>query len=124
MNKLLPIVTMALLAGCGQSAPAGDKTPAAAAPAGPHSNAAPGTFVLTGADGSMTTVFLKADGTYTDWVAGGMTESGKWAVEDNKTCYHPDQGKARCSVDSPVGPDGSYTETPDEGAPYKVSKTA
>ena len=54
----------------------------------------------------MTTAFLKSDGTYTDWVAGAMTESGKWAVENNKTCFHPDKGEARCSTDGPVGADG------------------
>jgi len=124
MKLLLPIAALAMLAACNSSAPGVDKAKVAAAPAGPHSNAAPGTFILTGADGSMTTAFLKSDGTYTDWVAGAMTESGKWAVENNKTCFHPDKGEARCSTDGPVGADGTYTETPDKGAAYTVSKTA
>lgn len=123
MKILLPIAGLAMLAACNQSAPSKGVAKSAAAPAGPHSNAGPGTFILTGADGSMTTAFLKPDGTYTNWVAGGMTESGKWAIEDNKTCYHPDKGEARCATDGPIGPDGIYTETPDKGAPYTVHKS-
>lgn len=122
MKILLPIVALATLAACDQSVPADGEAKAATAPAGPHSNAAPGTFVMTGSDGSMTTAFLKDDGTYTMWVAGAMTESGKWAIEDNKTCFHPEKGEARCTTDGPIGEDGSYTATPDHGAPYKVSK--
>jgi hypothetical protein len=123
MKSLLPLVALATLAACNQSAPGADKTQAAAAPAAPHSNAGPGTFILTGADGSMTTAFLKADGTYTDWVAGAMTESGKWAIEDNKTCFHPEKGAERCSADGPIGADGTYTSTPDQGPAYTVHKT-
>lgn len=123
MKTVLSIAAIAMLAACNQSAPGGDTAKAATAPAAPHSNAAPGTFVMTGANGAMTTVFLKADGTYTDWVAGAMTESGKWAVKDNKTCFTPDKGTERCAADGPVGADGSYTETPDQGAPYTVRKT-
>ncbi|MGZ3259592.1 MAG: hypothetical protein ACXU6Q_10455, partial [Croceibacterium sp.] len=84
MKIFMPVVGLAMLAACNQAAPGVDKSKGTAAPAGPHSNAAPGTFILTGADGSMTTAFLKSDGTYTDWVAGAMTESGKWAIENNK----------------------------------------
>ena len=123
MKILIPIAALAMLAACGQAAPDSGTAQAAAAPAGPHSNAGPGTFIMTSADGSMTTAFLKSDGTYTNWVAGEMKESGKWAIENDKTCFHPDKGEARCSSDGPIGPDGSYTATPDSGAPYTVRKT-
>jgi hypothetical protein len=123
MKILIPIAALAALTACGQSAPGTEKAKAATAPAGPHSNAAPGTFVMTGADGSMTTMFLKNDGTYTNWVAGEMRESGKWTIENNKTCFHPDKGEVRCGSDGPIGDDGSYTVTPDSGAPYQVRKT-
>ena len=113
---------LAMMAGCSQGAPAGDKAQAAEAPAGPH--AAPGTFVRTGADGKMTTVFLAKDDTYTSWVGGAMTESGKWAVKDNKNCFTPAKGAATCSADGPIAADGSFTETPDQGAPYTVRKSA
>ena len=123
MKILISIAALAALTACGQSAPGTEKAKAATAPTGPHSNAAPGTFVMTGADGSMTTMFLKNDGTYTNWVAGEMRESGKWAIENNKTCFHPDKGEVRCGSDGPIGDDGSYTVTPDSGAPYQVRKT-
>jgi hypothetical protein len=123
MKILIPIAALAALTACGQSAAGTEKAKAVTASAGPHSNAAPGTFVMTGADGSMTTMFLKNDGTYTNWVAGEMRESGKWAIENNKTCFHPDKGEVRCGSDGPIGDDGSYTVTPDSGAPYQVRKT-
>ena len=122
MIKYLPILGLAMLAACNQAAPGVDKAEAAAAPAGPHSNAAPGTYTHT-ADGHMIITHLESNGTYTDWVAGEMKESGKWAVEDNKTCYTPDKGEKRCTSDGPIGPDGSYTATPDKGEPYTVTKT-
>jgi hypothetical protein len=122
MNRIIPIAALALLAACNQSA-SGDKAKAATAAAAPHSNAAPGTFTHVAAGGSMIITHLEGDGSYTDWVAGEMKESGKWAIEDNKTCFHPTNGKARCSTDGPMGADGTYTTTPDEGAPYTVTKT-
>jgi hypothetical protein len=123
MKILIPIAALAMLAACGESAPGTEKAQAATAPAGPHSNAGPGPFIMTAADGSMTTVFLKDDGTYTNWVAGEMKESGKWAIENDKTCFHPDKGEARCGSDGPIGADGSDTVTPDKGAPYQVRRT-
>jgi hypothetical protein len=123
MIKYLPIVGLAMLAACNQAAPGVDKAQAASAPTGPHSNAAPGTYTYTGG-GHMTIVHLESDGSYTDWVAGEMKESGKWAVENNKTCFHPDKGDARCMSDGPVGSDGTYIATPDAGDPYTVTKTA
>lgn len=122
MIKYLPIAGLAVLAACNQAAPGVDEAQAAAAPTGPHSNAAPGTYTHT-SDGHMIITHLESDGSYTDWVAGEMKESGKWAVENNKTCYHPDKGEARCTSDGPVAADGSYTATPDQGEPYTVSKT-
>jgi hypothetical protein len=121
------MIALAALAACGQGQASADKTQAAAEPAaaaGPHSNAAPGTYTQVKADGSMVITHLEADGTYTDWVAGAMTETGKWAVKNNKTCFTPADGKERCGADGPIGADGSYTVTPDEGSPYTVTKTA
>ena len=124
MRKILPIVALAALAACGQAKSTDDTAKAAAAPAAPHSQAVAGTFMRTNADGSMVTEFLAKDGTYTDWVAGAQTESGKWAVKDNKTCFTPKDGKERCAADGAVGSDGSFTETPEDAPAYKVEKTA
>ena len=122
MKTFLPFIGLVLLGACNQAAPEPDKAQAAAAPTGPHSNAAPGTYTHTDAKGSMITTFMAEDKTYTDWVAGGMTERGKWAVENNKTCFHPETGKVHCQSDGPAAKDGSYTVTPDEGAPYTLTK--
>jgi len=118
MRIILPIVALAALAACGQA-----KSNDAATKAAPHSNAVPGKFVRTNADGSMVTEILKNDGTYADWGRGVMTESGKWAVKNNKTCFTPDGGNEICAADGPVGADGTFTETPDGGAAYQVEKT-
>ena len=123
MRTILPIVALAALAACGQ-AKSNDDPQAAAAPAAPHSNAEPGTFVRTNADGSIVTEVFKDDGTYNYWIAGALTESGKWAVKDNKTCFTPEGGKERCAADGPVGADGTFTETPEGGTAYQVEKSA
>ncbi len=127
MRKVLPIVALAALAACNQSQSAADTSAAAAEPpaaTSPHSNAAPGTYVRTAADGSMTTTMLQSDGKYSSWVAGSQTETGKWAVKNNETCFMPDGGKERCGSDGPIQPDGRFRVTPDQGDPYTVQKTA
>jgi hypothetical protein len=126
MRKILPIAALATLAACGQSK-ADDTQQAAAEPpaaTAPHSNAAPGTFVRTAADGTMTILRLQPDGTYSTWVAGNETETGKWAVKKDHSCYMPDGGKERCTSDGPIQPDGRFRVTPDEGDPYTLQKTA
>ena len=67
MKSLLPFVGLAMLAACNQSAPVADKAEAAA-PAGPHSNARPGTYVHTDAKGAMITTFLSDDGLDTNLI--------------------------------------------------------
>ncbi|HTK72305.1 MAG TPA: hypothetical protein VL331_07420 [Croceibacterium sp.] len=126
MRKVVPILALAALSACGQSQPAGDTAAAAEPPAAtaPHSNAAPGTYVRTAVDGSMTTIRLQPDGTYSNWVAGAQTETGKWAVKNDKTCFTPDGGKEQCSSDGPIQPDGRFRVTPDQGAAYTLTKTA
>jgi hypothetical protein len=121
MREILPIVALAALVACGQ---AKSNDEAAQTPAAPHSNAQAGTFMRTNADGSLLTEILKDDGSYTYWAGGAMTESGKWAVKDNKTCFTPEDGTERCATDGAVGSDGTFTETPDGAPAYKVEKTA
>ena len=126
MRKILPIAALATLAACGQSK-ADDTQQAAAEPpaaTAPHSNAGPGTFVRTAADGTMTVLRLQPDGTSSTWVAGNETETGKWAVKNDHTCYVPDGGKERCTSDGPIQPDGRFRVTPAEGDPYTLQKTA
>lgn len=127
MRKIVSIAALAALAACGQIQSADEQSKAPADPpaaTAPHSNAAPGTYVRTTADGSMTTTMLQGDGTYSTWVAGAQTEVGKWAVKNNETCFTPDQGKQRCGSDGPMQPDGRFRVTPDQGDPYTLQKTA
>lgn len=124
MKQLIPIVALALLGACGQGASSDDKAQAAAAPAGPHSNAAPGTYTYTNAKGQMVISYLSDDNTYTNWVAGAMVERGKWSIKDNKSCFAPENGEEHCASDGPMGADGTFTTTPDGGAPITVTKTA
>jgi hypothetical protein len=119
------MLVLSALAGCGQSkadAPQAAAEPPAAT--GPHSNAAPGPYVRTAADGSTTTLQLQGDGTYSTWVAGAQTETGKWAVKNNESCFTPDQGKERCASDGPIQSDGRFRVTPDQGDAYTLQKTA
>ena len=123
MIKLVPLIGLAMLAACNQAASDDGKAQAAPSVAtGPHSNAAPGTYTHSDAKGMMITTFMADDKSYTNWVAGALTERGKWAVENNKTCFHPEKGAVHCQSDGPAAKDGSYTVTPDEGAPYTLTK--
>jgi hypothetical protein len=83
MKTFVSLIALATLAACGQGQAAPDEAAAVEPPAAtaPHSNAAPGTYVRTAADGSTTTYQLQADGTYSTWVGGAQTETGKWAVK-------------------------------------------
>jgi hypothetical protein len=126
MKTIVPLIALATLAACGQSQAAPDETAAAEPPAAtaPHSNAAPGTYVRTAANGSMTTYQLQADGTYSTWVAGAQTETGKWAVKNDMSCFTPDGGKESCNSDGPMQKDGRFRVTPDQGDAFTVQKTA
>jgi hypothetical protein len=123
MIKYVSIAALGMLAACSNTAPAGDKAKAETAAAGPHSNAAPGTYTHM-ANGHMIITHLESDGSYSDWVAGERTEAGTWKIEDNKTCFTPEKGEKRCTSDGPIAADGTYTATPDQGEPYTVTKTA
>ena len=129
MKKLVLIAAVAALSACNQNkaepAPAASE---AAAPT-PAASALPAAADMAGTyefdyKGKATTSVMKADGTYEDSQDGKVTETGKWTVKDNKSCFTPEKGKEQCTSDGPMGSDGTFTVTPDEGAPYTVTKTA
>ena len=127
MRTILSIASLAALAACGQGNSSTDQAAAPADPpaaTSPHSNAAPGIYVRTAQNGSITRTMLQANGTYSNWVAGAQTETGKWAVKNNESCFTPDGGKESCNSDGPMQPDGRFRVTPDNGDPYTVQKTA
>jgi hypothetical protein len=129
MKRTLAVLAIGMLAACGSNetaeAPAEDTAVAETADTG--SNAAPGTYEVTMADGSMMTATLAEDGTYTDTVDGEVTETGVWAIVGEKTCFTPaegSEGTPMCYSDSPMGEDGTFTATPDEGDPITVRKVS
>ena len=129
MKRLALLMATAALAACGQSqtdeAPAAEAS-TAAAPI-PTSNASPGTYEVTAADGTKTTSVLNDDHTYVDKQGGQETEAGSWTIVGGKTCFTPSEGAnavARCYTDGPIGADGTFTATPDQGDPIKVKKVS
>jgi hypothetical protein len=130
MKALLPFVALAALAACNQSqSDAGPVEKAAAADPAPQptSQAKAGTFSVTQADGAKVTMVMGADHTYTNTVGGQKIEAGIWSIVGGKTCLTPSEGAgavARCYIDGPVGEDGTFTATPDQGNPVTVKKIA
>jgi hypothetical protein len=130
MNKVALCLLALALAACQRAQPATQQVAHAdvATPvAPPTSQAAAGTYSVTEIDGTKMTTVLAIDHTYTDTVHGRRTEAGAWAIVAGKTCFMPSEGAgahARCYVDSPIGEDGTFTETPDRGDPITVKKVA
>jgi hypothetical protein len=128
MKRFILAIATAALAACNQSEPAdapADEATAAQPVAAPASNATPGTYQVTQADGSTRTTVLGTDHSYTDTVGGEVVEKGSWATVGGKTCFTPSEGEgavAMCYSDSPIGEDGTFTATPDEGDPITVKK--
>jgi hypothetical protein len=123
--RLILIATAAIALGACQKAeapPTEEAAPTAAA--APTSQVQPGTFEATMKDGSKETTVIAEDGTYVDKDASGkVLRTGKWAITDGKTCFDPDGDEAAmCFTDSAVGPDGTFTSTPDKGDPVMVKK--
>jgi len=56
------------------------------------------TVLSTNDKGETTTLWFKADGTYTGQTAKGEKFSGKWAIRDGKYCSTPD-----AAPDAPAG---------------------
>ena len=132
MRKLVLVMSVVALAACSQEAPEEpvvEETAAEApAPVGAVANGSPaGAYEVTGADGTMMTANINADGTYSDVDAeGNVTEEGTYAVVDGKTCFTPTTEGATpmCFIESAPAEDGSFTATPDEGDPVTVRPQA
>jgi hypothetical protein len=87
----------------------------------------PGTYEVTGSDGTVSRTVLHADGTYTDTAAdGSVVAEGTWTVTDNKTCFAPstEGAEAMCFTETAPSDDGSFTATPEEGEPVTVRPLA
>ncbi|MDP3675099.1 MAG: hypothetical protein Q8R44_08380 [Novosphingobium sp.] len=133
MKNLAMFAGLALLASCGSEAPAPEAsapadaampmdaaaTPAAAGPT-------PGSYDVTGPDGTKLVATLMADGTYVDRdEAGKVLEKGKWAVKDGKTCFDDEGDKPEvCYTDSAPAADGSFSATAPDGKVTQVKPHA
>lgn len=127
MKKLIVAATILALAGCAEPAEQQEEAAPAAAEAAAvvavANGSPPGTYIATGADGTVMTTVINADGTYTDTDADGvLVAEGTWAVTDGKTCFTPttEGVEAMCFTETAPAEDGSFTATPDSGDPVTV----
>ena len=130
MKKLVLLAGIALLASCGAkkdaaapdamaSADATMPMDAATAPA-VVPNHAPGSYDVTGPDGTKTVTTTMADGTYVERDAKDkVIAKGKSAVKGDKMCFMPEGKPEECYTETAVAADGSFTAT---GADGKVSQ--
>ena len=131
MKKLILLAGIAALAACTSKEPAAEDTaaaeaPAAAVAAAPAAAPTPGSYDVTGPDGTKLVATLMADGTYVDRdEAGKVLEKGKWAAKDGKTCFDDEGDKAEvCYTDSAPAADGSFTATEADGKVTQVKPHA
>ncbi|UIP05671.1 hypothetical protein LY632_08080 [Erythrobacter sp. SDW2] len=124
------LVGLVAVAACSKPAPAPAPEPAAeetaAAPAVANGSG-PGTYEVTGEDGSVGTSIINADGTYSDLDADGkVVAEGTWAVKDGKTCFTPkaEGAEEECYTESAPAADGSFTATSDKGGSVTVKPKA
>ena len=109
--------------GACQSEPA--EEPALAEPVVENTTRAePGTYELTTSEGAVNTLILAEDGMYTSMAEGREPLSGTWAVVGGRACFTPIGVEAMptCYTDGPLGEDGSWTATPEEGEPITIRK--
>ena len=121
MKKLVLIAAVAALSACNQNkaepAPAASES---AAPA-PAPSALPAAADMAGTyefdyKGKATTSVMKANGTYEDSQDGKVTETGKWAVKDGKTCFADNKGDPdQCWTTTTPDSMGMFTATSVDG---------
>ena len=128
MKKLVLLAGIALLASCGSKEPAPEATATAdasmpmdaAASSAPVAAVTPGSYDVTGPDGTKSVDTLMADGTYVSRdLQDKVTDKGTWTSKDGKTCF-TSEGKAEmCYAETARAADGSFSAT---GADGKVTK--
>ena len=134
MKKLALIVGVALLASCGSKEPAPEATTiadasmpmdAGAAPAAAVPAVTPGSYDVTGPDGTKTVDTLMADGTYvTRDTSDKVVDKGAWATKDGKTCFTPEGKTETCYAETARAADGSFSATGPDGKVTQVKPHA
>ncbi len=126
MNKLILLVGIAALASCSGKESAAEETAAAGASssetaAAPAPAIAPGSYDVSYPDGTKGVDTLMADGSYVSRdSADKVTDKGKWAVKDGKTCFTAEGKAEECFAVSAPAADGSFTGTGADGAVVQV----
>ena len=132
MKRLAIIVPLALLAACeardDDAAPeaAATETMPVEAAATPAAGPTPGSYDVTGPDGTKTVDTLMADGTYVSRDAQDkVVEKGTWAVKDGKTCFDAEGDEAEvCYTEGARNADGSFDATGPDGRVAKIMPRA
>ncbi len=132
MKKFVIVASIALLAACGSKPDAAADAAASEAAAASAAVApaavftpTPGTYDVTLPGGGTTTNTLMADGVFVRRDAKGtVTDKGKWAVKDGKTCFAPETGAEECYTDSMPAADGSFTATDANGVVMQIKPHA
>lgn len=130
MKKFALLACVAMLAACGgkkddgAAAGASDAATAATAAATPAAVYAPGpgSYDVTAPDGKTHVTTMIADGVYVERDAKGtVTEKGKWADRDGKTCFTAEKAAEECfTLSTPATAGGAFTATDPTGAVYQV----
>jgi hypothetical protein len=134
MKKLALLAGVALLASCGSKEPAPEATATAdasmpmdagTATTAPVAAATPGSYDVTGPDGTKTVDTLMADGTYvTRDASDKVTEKGTWASKDGQTCFTPEGKTETCYTETARAADGSFSATGPDGKVTQVKPHA
>lgn len=124
MKKFAVVCVLAALAACSRSETAAEReaAEAIAAPIGPYQLEA-GTYSYTRSDGVSGVNTLAADGTFSNEMADGVIETGKWGQEGDLGCLTPDDGTAkRCYRFSQPDSKGLFTGVMADGLTVEVRK--
>src|SRR5690606_10614439 len=100
MKKIATVCALALLAAC-SGAETTSEADAVAEPAATETSVAfwpiqAGTYEYTRSDGTGGVNTIAADGTFSNAVTGGGTETGTWGQEGDLSCLVPESGEKRC----------------------------
>ncbi len=82
-----------------------------------------GTYYYTRSDGKSGVNTLASDGTFSNAISGGATETGTWAQEGGLGCFVPTSGDKRCYTFTQPDAQGRFTGVTTDGITVSVRKT-
>lgn len=127
---------IALLAGCNDAADTGDAAPAPADAGGASADdvplageapgfeaVAPGTYEVTHAEGTVSSIEIHPGMTYSRVDADGNATGGSIYMEGGKTCFNVEgSDTVNCFTDGAMASDGSMETTSADGAVSRVRR--